>query len=644
LDIDRLDFMARDTQSAGVNYGIHDLEWIIRSLRFALLPAPLAGGVPQWIVAIDARKGLSTLVQFLNARANMYQLVYHHKTTRAATLMLHLLFRRASELARNGQLSGPSTSLNLALTTTELLPNQFLDLDDSDIWMSLKQWAKGSADSILRNLSSGTINRDLYKVFSLNKDVFTHLKRVDDEEFGRTLAHRAAARMSCSIDDAQYYYGFDQLEFDVIGRQATRAVDDVWIMQSGALGFEYQTLRRYWEAEIGAPTSYQQFLLIVHRDLVEDLSGIVERLSFPAASADQLKTLPAAPEPYKVLGPLGAEGVWKEVYVGASTQPGADPGAPLVALKRYKQPSAAQGAVRRDVNTINLLVPPHENLAHARLLPISGEDTWILEELWVASLEDFVKKQGKRTDLWEIFDIATQLFAGLLELHRKHLRHTDIKPDNCGILYGGHRELRYVLGDFGCLSSTPTQFPAPDASLLGTLRTRAPEVISQTGISLASDVWAMGATIYSLCTLEYPFMPFDAPHGDRAGRDQRELAIKENLGPQLEDFQRRFHASLPPVLAEILGLCFEPADSRPIAEVLHQQFEQRRKELDQDERRWAWQQAESIHELYQLEQTAGTGASNRDLTSEVRMLTTTLRQYIPPQLCEQLLARVKEEN
>src|SRR5262249_8081458 len=49
LDVDRLDFMARDTRSAGVTYGFHDLDWIIRSFRFARLPAKyIEREAPRW--------------------------------------------------------------------------------------------------------------------------------------------------------------------------------------------------------------------------------------------------------------------------------------------------------------------------------------------------------------------------------------------------------------------------------------------------------------------------------------------------------------------------------------------------------------------------------------------------------------------
>src|ERR1700683_2770807 len=105
LDVDRLYFMARDTRSAGVTYGFHDLEWIIRSLRFARIPAHVLPdgtiGRSQWVVAVDGRKGLNTLVQFLRARENMYGLVYHHKTSRAAQCLLQQIFSRVETLMKS---------------------------------------------------------------------------------------------------------------------------------------------------------------------------------------------------------------------------------------------------------------------------------------------------------------------------------------------------------------------------------------------------------------------------------------------------------------------------------------------------------------------------------------------------------------
>jgi hypothetical protein len=110
----------------------------------------------------------------------------------------------------------------------------------------------------------------------------------------------------------------EKLEEVPEGRPQGHSWRDVWIMQSGALGFEFQTLREYWRKVVRSEESSSQYPLLVHRDVVQDLSNIIERLSFPADSAKEMRTTPDAPEPYRLVAPLGSEGAWKEVWVGTS--------------------------------------------------------------------------------------------------------------------------------------------------------------------------------------------------------------------------------------------------------------------------------------------------------------------------------------
>jgi hypothetical protein len=638
LDVDRLDFIARDTRAAGVTYGFHDLEWIIRSLRFARLPARhLEGPHPRWVIAIDGRKGLSTLVQFLHARENMYGLVYLHKTVRAATRMLMLLFKRARLLANNNSLSCHSHALRDALT---LKPNEqissehFLKLDDSDIWSSIKAWAEdGSGDPILMDLARRLLSRDLFKVFLLSEDVYNRLLKVDKPECGHNLRTLVRARLGCSVDDAEYYYAFDSTTFDVVGRSQEKP-HDVWIMSSGALGFEFKTLRDYWKKEVRSPESRFQHLLLVHPSVVQDLAGIVGRLSFPVESAEESKTLPEAPPPYRLVAPLGSEGAWKEVYVGANTAPGSAPET-IVALKRYKTVDGELGAIERDVKAINLLALPHKNLSSPRLLRHENGETWILEPLWTGSLEDLTKKHGPRRDILEIFDIAEQLFSGLAGLHEHKLRHTDIKPDNCGILASGSEGKTYVLGDFGCLSSSPDEMP-PDRRLLGTLRTRAPEVIASKCISLKSDVWSMAATIYALCLMEYPFMPFDAPHHDSSARAERERKIESNIGMLVGEHRKNVQMLLPPILSRCLETCFEEEENRPSAQKAFELFHNTRAKLAKSDEtlfRTAWQRAEDIVQQFGAkEEPFRTGTLAEGQRKEVQDLITTYQDFVPEQL------------
>lgn len=638
LDVDRLDFIARDTRAAGVTYGAHDLEWIIRSLRFARLPARyLEGSNPSWVIAIDGRKGLSTLVQFLHARENMYRLVYHHKTTRAATRMLTLLFKRARLLASNNALSCRSDALRTAIalrSSEQMSAKQFLKLDDSELWSSIKAWSEGqSGDHILQELASRLLSRDLFKVFLLSEDVYNRLRDIDSLEYGQNLRSLVKARLSCSMDDAEYYYAFDSTTFDVIGRPQKKP-HDVWIMDSAAFGFEFKTLREYWQKEVRSPQSRCQYLLLVHPDVVQDLAGIVGRLSFPAESAKKLTTLPDAPAPYRLVAPLGSEGAWKEVYVGANTNPGSAP-EKIVALKRYKTVDGELESLERDVSAINLLASPHENLSNPRLLQHEKGETWILEPLWTGSLEDLTKKHGPRRDVLEIFDIAEQLFSGLARLHSHKLRHTDIKPDNCGILAIGSQARTYLLGDFGCLSSLPDKIPS-DRRLLGTLRTRAPEVIENKSISLKSDVWSMAATIYALCLMEYPFVPFDAPHHDSKDRAERERQIVSNIETLVDKHREKMQLILPPVLGRLLEKCFDREQNRPSAQEALELFQEKRAELikrGDGLLRTAWQRAEDIIQQLTVEkELVRAGGLTEKQRNEVRDLLTKYQDLVPERL------------
>ncbi len=637
LDVDRLDFIARDTRSAGVTYGFHDLEWIIRSLRFARIPSQYIGGShPRWIIAIDGRKGLSTLVQFLHARENMYRLVYLHKTTRAATRMLALLLKRAGLLAKTNMLSCRSPELRDALMVglpDQITVSQFLKLDDTDIWSAVKSWADdGAGDSILRDLSQRLLSRDLFKVFLLSKDVYDRLRSIDEDH---SLGTMVRARVNCAPEDAEYYYTFDAVEFDVIGSPPPpdKLWRDVWIMESGALGFEFKTLRTYWQKEVRAEDRASQYLLIVHPAVVQDLAGIVERLSFRSESAKRLKTLPHAPKPYRVVASLGAEGAWKEVYVGTNTSPGSAPEG-IVALKRYKTVGVGSASVDRDVTAINVLSSPHPNLATPRLLKHEGGEFWIVEPLWTGSLENLVNKHGPRRDILEIIEIAEQLFSGLSQLHSHNLRHTDIKPENCGILATRSDGTKYVLGDFGCLSSLPDVMPS-DGRLLGTLRTRAPEVLLKECISLKSDVWSMAATIYALCLMRYPFMPFSVPHDDTSDRARRESEIEVNMAALLEEHRKNVKTLLPPVLAHELEKCFESEGQRSSAKDASEAFQTIRSELAKRNDtlfETAWQRAEDIMQLFDEDKDSTLARFSDTQKTEIEDLIGRYKEFVPEEL------------
>src|SRR5262249_43282599 len=99
LDVDRCDYLLRDSHMTGVRYGLYDLDWLLRVLRFGRISHD---GKRDWVLGIDGRKGLPPIEEFFLGRHFMYQQVYHHKATRAADALIRSILTRATELLRDG--------------------------------------------------------------------------------------------------------------------------------------------------------------------------------------------------------------------------------------------------------------------------------------------------------------------------------------------------------------------------------------------------------------------------------------------------------------------------------------------------------------------------------------------------------------
>jgi HD superfamily phosphohydrolase len=159
LDVDRMDYLLRDSLMTGVKYGIYDLEWIIRSLEIDTENDRLY---------VSAR-GLYAVEDYLQARYYMFRQVYFHRTLRSAETVLRSLFRRALALVANEEpiwrIEG--SAFAKILRGEELSLSDHLELDDNDVMFHIKRWQQAD-DSILRDLSRRFLNRDLFKAFDLD--------------------------------------------------------------------------------------------------------------------------------------------------------------------------------------------------------------------------------------------------------------------------------------------------------------------------------------------------------------------------------------------------------------------------------------------------------------------------------------------
>ena len=162
LDVDRMDYLLRDSLMTGAKYGIYDLEWIINAL------------------AIDeeadriyvAARGLYAVEEYLQARYYMFRQVYFHRTLRSAEAVLRSILRRALQLLEAGEAVwyAPDTAFEKVLRRKSLSLAEHLEMDDSDVIFHIKQWQR-SADPILNDLSHRFVERRLFKAIDLDMPV-----------------------------------------------------------------------------------------------------------------------------------------------------------------------------------------------------------------------------------------------------------------------------------------------------------------------------------------------------------------------------------------------------------------------------------------------------------------------------------------
>jgi HD superfamily phosphohydrolase len=168
LDVDRMDYLLRDSLMTGAKYGIFDLEWIINALAIDEAADR---------IYVEAR-GLYAVEEYLQARYYMFRQVYFHRTLRSAEAVLRSIIRRALHLHETGfdVWHAPGTAFDKILRRQSLTITEHLQVDDSDFVFHVKQW-QHSGDPILSNLSTRFINRRLFKAIDLD------MSAADKKEF-----------------------------------------------------------------------------------------------------------------------------------------------------------------------------------------------------------------------------------------------------------------------------------------------------------------------------------------------------------------------------------------------------------------------------------------------------------------------------
>ena len=200
LDMDRLDYLRRDSFYTGVTEGNIGSARIIKMLD-----------VKDDQLVVEA-KGIYSIENFLMARRLMYWQVYLHKTSVAYERMLISALLRAKELAARGEEVFASPALRFFLYNDigreaffdrpECLEH-FVQLDDNDIWTALKVWCS-HPDKVLSVLSTGMVNRRIFKVEISSDPVACERKRELQETISR--------KLGIALNEAAYFIATPGIE------------------------------------------------------------------------------------------------------------------------------------------------------------------------------------------------------------------------------------------------------------------------------------------------------------------------------------------------------------------------------------------------------------------------------------------------
>ena len=180
LDVDRMDYLTRDSFFTGVSEGAIGYDRILKMLT-----------VHNGELMVE-EKGIYSIEKFLVARRLMYWQVYLHKTVLSAEQMLQRIIKRARLVGAICQ-EPLNSFINQPLHTISL--EQFCSLDDYDVLMAIKGW-KHHNDKVLSFLCNGIIDRHLLKVKYYAEPIPTDLLN--------ELLLKAAANLQLSIEDARW--------------------------------------------------------------------------------------------------------------------------------------------------------------------------------------------------------------------------------------------------------------------------------------------------------------------------------------------------------------------------------------------------------------------------------------------------------
>jgi HD superfamily phosphohydrolase len=228
LDIDRLDYLKRDSAFTNVYEGSVGIERILKTMR-----------VHNGNIVIE-KKGIYAIENYILARRLMYMQVYLHKTVLSADKLMRHIFLRVRKLINSGEkLYHASPALQFFLEeqpsakkgiSSEVL-QKYLQLDDNDVFQSIKYW-QYSNDPILANLCKRFQSRSLFRTTFLDNKPSKKFRKKVEAKTQKTLKEKG---LPANEETARYFYSFDESYSEAYKYES----EGIWILEEKDTAVEF---------------------------------------------------------------------------------------------------------------------------------------------------------------------------------------------------------------------------------------------------------------------------------------------------------------------------------------------------------------------------------------------------------------------
>ncbi|MEX0719136.1 MAG: HD domain-containing protein [Balneolaceae bacterium] len=221
LDLDRLDYLRRDSFFTGVSEGTVGINRILKTMRV------FNGNI------VIEKKGIYAVENYIIARRLMYMQVYLHKTVLSADSLLRSIFKRVRMLVdANKKLDFASSALEYFLVQqpsakkriTKEMIERYTDMDDHDVYLSIKMWAKNN-DKILADLCNRFLNRSLFRTTFFEKKPTDAIR---NELHQKTIKALKQLGLPCKEEHLQHYLSFDKSYSEAYKYEN----ESIWILQN----------------------------------------------------------------------------------------------------------------------------------------------------------------------------------------------------------------------------------------------------------------------------------------------------------------------------------------------------------------------------------------------------------------------------